>query len=134
DGTVKPEIIAPAMRVAAPILPGTALYEKAETLSRLLAAPDYELGKLSRESAVILQIPDEILSAGAATTRTFLESILSEQKIIAAHYQHVDGTSFAAPIVTSIVAQMIEANPNLTPAAIKNILISAADRVTTAPA
>src|SRR5262249_2776467 len=34
-----------------------------------------------------------------------------------------------APIVTSIVAQMIQANPNLTPATIKNILISTADRI-----
>ncbi len=49
-------------------------------------------------------------------------------------YQHVDGTSFAAPIVTSIVAQMIEANPQLTPGAIKNILISTADRIAGAPA
>ncbi|OLD27642.1 MAG: hypothetical protein AUJ04_03655 [Acidobacteria bacterium 13_1_40CM_3_55_6] len=129
DGTVKPEIIAPAMWVAAPILPGTELYEKAETLSRVLAVPDYELGKLGRELAAKLQIPDQILRAGAATTRAFLESVLSEQKIIAAHYQHVDGTSFAAPIVTSIVAQMIEANPKLTPAGIKNILISTAHRI-----
>src|SRR5438105_15719091 len=30
DGTVKPEIIAPAIWIAAPILPGTELYEKAE--------------------------------------------------------------------------------------------------------
>ncbi len=129
DGTVKPEIIAPAMWVAAPILPGTKLYEKAETLSRVLAVPDYELGKLGRELAAKLQIPDQILRAGAGTTRAFLESVLSEQKIIAAHYQHVDGTSFAAPIVTSIVAQMIEANPKLTPAGIKNILISTAHRI-----
>src|ERR1700730_4082988 len=133
DGTVKPEIIAPAMWVAAPILPGTVLYEKAETLSRLLAAPDYELGKLCRELTAKVQIPDQILSAGAAATRAFLESLLSEQKIIAAHYQHVDGTSFAAPIITSVVAQMIEANPKLTPAAIKNILISTAERIAHAP-
>ena len=78
DGTVKPEIVAPAMWIAAPILPGTDFYE---------------------------------------------------QKIVAAHYQHVDGTSFAAPIVTSIVAQMIHANPTLTPSVIKNILISTADRI-----
>src|SRR2546422_448798 len=35
----------------------------------------------------------------------------------------------AAPILTSIVAQMIEANSKLTPAAIKNILISTAHRI-----
>src|SRR5437588_2779770 len=126
DGTVKPEIIAPAIWIAAPILPGTELYEKAETLSRVLGVPDYELGKLCRELAAKLQIPDQILRAGAGTTRAFLQSVLSEQKIIATYYQHVDGLSFAAPIVTSIVAQMIEANPRLTPAAIKNILISRA--------
>lgn len=133
DGTVKPEIIAPAMWVAAPLLPGTELYGKAETLSRLLIAPDYQLVTLCRKLAAKVHVPDEILRAGVATTRVFLESLLNEQKIIAAHYQHVDGTSFAAPIVTSIVAQMIEANPRLTPAAIKNILISTADRIAHAP-
>jgi len=102
------------MWVAAPIVPGTELYERAETLSHLLAAPDYELMKLSREWATKVQITDQILTGGAARIRAYLESLLSEQKIIAAHYQHVDGTSFAAPIVTSIVAQMIQANPNLT--------------------
>ena len=102
DGTVKPEIVAPAMWVAAPILPGTDLYERAEALSRLAGAPD-------------------------------VEAALKQLKIIATHYQHVDGTSFAAPIVTSIVAQMIEANPRLTPGAIKNILISTADRIANEP-
>src|ERR1043166_8865034 len=49
DGTVKPEIVAPAMWVGAPILPGTTLYERAEALSRLAAAVDYELRHLARE-------------------------------------------------------------------------------------
>jgi serine protease AprX len=134
DGTVKPEIIAPAIWVAAPILPGTELYQKAEAISRLLAAPDYEIAKLCREPATrVLQIPDQTLKADPTTIRAFLESILREQKIVAARYQHVDGTSFAAPIVTSVVAQMIEANPSLTPMAIKNILISTADRIAHAP-
>jgi hypothetical protein len=35
--------------------------------------------------------------------------------------------------VTSIVAQMIEANPRLTPGAVKNILVSTADRIVTKP-
>jgi serine protease AprX len=103
DGTVKPELVAPAMWVAAPILPGTNLYDRAEALSQLAAAP-------------------------------YVEKALRDLKIVATHYQHVDGTSFAAPIVTSIVAQMLEANPALTPGAIKNILISTADRIADAPA
>jgi serine protease AprX len=133
DGTVKPEIIAPAMWVAAPILPGTPLYERAETWSRILAAPDYELSKLVRELGAKADLPAELLKFDPATIRDFLESIMKKEKIIAAHYQHVDGTSFAAPIVTSIVAQMIEANPNLSPKTIKNILISTADRIVNAP-
>jgi serine protease AprX len=59
--------------------------------------------------------------------------VLKQLKIVATHYQHVDGTSFAAPIVTSIVAQMIQANPALTPGTIKNILVSTADRILTEP-
>ena len=109
DGTVKPEIVAPAMWIAAPILPGTRFYERAEALSFLAFDADSEI-----ESCV--------------------EVALKQQKIVATHYQHVDGTSFAAPIVTSIVAQMIEANPMLTPGAIKNILISTADRIVNEPA
>ena len=104
DGTVKPEIVAPAMCIAAPILPGTEFYERAEALSRL-----------------------------ASEARPDIEAALQQEKIVAAHYQHVDGTSFAAPIVTSIVAQMIQANPALTPGAIKNILVSTADRIVTEP-
>jgi serine protease AprX len=134
DGTVKPEIVAPAMWVAAPILPETALYERAEALSQLVAAPDYELSRLARESVGKAELPEHLLTSGAEAIRRFIETSLNQQKIVAAHYQHVDGTSFAAPIVTSIVAQMIEANSRLTPAAIKNILISTADRIASAPA
>src|SRR5437867_4010728 len=134
DGTVKPEIIAPAMWVAAPIVPGTAEYERAEALSQLAAAPDYHLPSLARDLDDKAELPEQIVFADATTIRTFVESTFKQQKIVAAHYQHVDGTSFAAPIVTSIIAQMIEANPKLTPGAIKNILISTADRITTAPA
>lgn len=108
DGTVKPEIVAPAMWVAAPILPGTEFYERAEALSRAAAAYEPEM-------------------------RAFVEAALQQEKIVAAHYQHVDGTSFAAPIVASVVAQMLEANPRLTPGAIKNILVSTADRILTEP-
>jgi len=133
DGTVKPEIVAPAMWVAAPILPGTRLYDRAEVLSRLVAAVDYELPDLLRKFKDTAELPESIASGDASGIRAYVEAALQQEKIIAAHYQHVDGTSFAAPIVTSIVAQMIEANPTLTPGAVKNILLSTADRIVTEP-
>ena len=129
DGTLKPEVIAPAMWVAAPILPSTADYVRAETLSLLAHAADYELPSLARKLSKDAELPPSILSGDAGTIRNFVESILKQRKIVATHYQHVDGTSFAAPIVTSIVAQMLEGNPALTPAAIKDILISTAARI-----
>lgn len=134
DGSVKPEIVAPAMWVAAPILPGTATYDRAEALSHLSAAADYQLHSLARELEDKAELPENLLAASAETIRRFVDDALKQQKIVAAHYQHVDGTSFAAPIVTSIVAQMIEANPRLTPGAVKNILVSTADRIANAPA
>ncbi len=133
DGIVKPEIVAPAVWVAAPILPRTKFYERAEALSRLAAAVDYELPDLLRELRQVAEIPAPVANEDATAVRAYVETALQEDKIVAAHYQHVDGTSFAAPIVASVVAQMIQANPTLTPGAIKNILLSTADRIVTEP-
>ena len=131
DGTIKPELVAPAMWIAAPILPQTRFYERAEALSRLAAAADYQLPSLARELEETAELPEELVNSDAIEIRPYVEAAIKQLKIVAAHYQHVDGTSFAAPIVSSIVAQMIQANPKLTPGAIKNILISTADRIST---
>jgi serine protease AprX len=133
DGILKPEIIAPAIWVAAPILPGTAFYKRAEALSRLASAPDYLLSRLVRELWPEAELPPSLHQESAETIHAIVEERLRSSKIVAAHYQHVDGTSFAAPIVASIVAQMLEANPNLTPALVKQILIATADRIPGAP-
>jgi subtilisin family serine protease len=44
-------------------------------------------------------------------------------------YASVDGTSFAAPIVSGVVALMLSVNPSLTPQNIRNILTTTADKV-----
>ncbi len=126
DGLVKPEIIAPAMYVAAPILPETKDYRQAEMLSSIANAPDYIFRQISSDNWQNAGLPECILSTDASTARQIVEQELTNRKIVATHYQHVDGTSFAAPITASVVAQMLEANPKLTPAAVKNILISTA--------
>lgn len=140
DGIIKPEIIAPAMWVAAPILPGTDAYARAEALSQLASAPDYYLEQAARPGDkqnknvavdlwALAGLGDALRRQSIETIRAEVESLLRENKIIATHYQHVDGTSFASPIVASVVGQMLEANPRLVPAAVKNIIISTADRI-----
>ncbi|HYE64224.1 MAG TPA: S8 family serine peptidase [Pyrinomonadaceae bacterium] len=133
DGFVKPEIIAPAMWVATPILPGTADYQRAESLSRLVHAPDYLLHSLFDDLWQEVGLPASLRHERPEVIRSSVESLLRQHKIVATHYQHGDGTSFAAPVVSSVVAQMMEANPRLTPASVRSILISAADRIIHAP-
>lgn len=128
DGIIKPEIVAPAIWVAAPILPETDSYRRAEALSVIAAAPNYQLQKLVGELWREAEWPLSMAAASPTEIREMAGAGLRESKIVATHYQHVDGTSFAAPIVASVIAQMLEANPKLTPAAIKNILVATADR------
>jgi serine protease AprX len=135
DGVVKPELIAPAAWVAAPILPGTEAQRDAEALSGLAAAPGHRLPEALAEAGLL-----EVAAAAAdgavdpETVRAAAEEELRERKIVAAHYQHVDGTSFAAPIAASVVAQMLEANPALTPADVRRILLRTAEPVGGEPA
>ncbi len=130
DGTVKPELIAPAMNIAAPILPGTKEYRAAEMLEWIFNAPDYKFGSILFEHWHEADLPEPILyQRSIAAQREIIENEWCERKILATHYQAADGTSFAAPIVASVVAQMFEANPDLSPAAVKNILISTAERL-----
>lgn len=133
DGTIKPEIIAPAMWIATPILPGTPAYTVAESLSQIHQAPDYLLRSIARNLWREAELPETLLEEDTDTIRRAVESLLRRTRTVATHYQHGDGTSFAAPIVSAVVAQMIEANPNLSPSTIKSILISTADRIMGAP-
>lgn len=100
DGLPKPELVAPSQWVVAPLLPGTAVAAEARALFARRAA-----------------------SEAAAEGR------LAELKLVTPHYQHVEGTSFAAPTVAGVVACMLEANPKLTPGRIKELLIASAQPV-----
>jgi serine protease AprX len=104
SGGMKPELVAPSMWVVAPVLPGTEAAAAAKELFERRARSD----------------PD-------------VESSILERKLVTPHYQHVDGTSFASPLVASIAACMLEANPTLTPRRIRELLVAAAQPVAGAP-
>jgi serine protease AprX len=90
----KPELVAPSIWVAAPILPGSQLEAQARAWFE----------QADREN-------------------------IAAQKLITPHYQHVEGTSFAAPMVAGTIACMLEANPALTPFDVRRILLETAQPV-----
>ncbi len=104
DRHFKPELVAPSIWVAAPLLPSSAVATEARELFARRRRGD-----------------------SSAQERT------AALKLVTAHYQSVDGTSFAAPIVSSLVASMLEANPTLTPEEVREILLGTASFVEGAP-
>lgn len=97
-GALKPELIAPSIWVVAPLLPGTRQEEDAGELFQRQTAED----------------------------RT-ADAEISRENLVSPHYKLVEGTSFAAPIVSSTIACMLEANPSLTPQLIRQCIAQACE-------
>lgn len=129
DGLQKPEVIAPSIWVPAPILPNTPTAQQASFLERLDKSADSELHQIVRDHPGVDAELDAALDRPIHTLRQIITIKLRQENVITKHYKYVDGTSFSAPIVSSLVAQMIEANPNLSPQQIKRILITTAERL-----
>ena len=129
DGLQKPEVIAPGIFVAAPILPGTPTSEQATLYARLAAAPDVELHGLLKAMAGIDADLDAAAHLEAPLVRQLVGAKVRDNNVISGAYKHVDGTSFAAPIVSSLAAQLLEVHPGLGPGSLKRLLIRTAQRL-----
>jgi serine protease AprX len=129
DGIQKPEVITLADFLPAPILPGTSTKREAELLTMLDAAPDSDLTQIMAENRGVFGPLDALEGKQPYLIRELVAAGLRDGLVIDEHYKKVDGTSFAAPIVSSIVAQMLEANPGLAPGEVKRILMRTAARV-----
>jgi serine protease AprX len=98
----KPELVAPSIWVVAPILPDSKIAREALDL---FDQRGNRFGRISR----IVNNSDRI------------EARIAELKLVTPNYQHVEGTSFAAPLVASVGA-----NPALTPSQVRELLLTAA--------
>ncbi|MCA1641144.1 MAG: S8 family serine peptidase [Acidobacteria bacterium] len=129
DGLQKPEIIAPGIWIAAPILPHTPTAAEAELYAKLDRAADAELKPMIEAHSDVDRDLTGSLDLPVPLLRHLISIKLHEADVISESYKYVDGTSFSAPIVSSIAACMLEANPELTPQQIKRILIDTSERL-----
>jgi serine protease AprX len=104
DGNPKPDLVAPSWRVVAPLLPKSSVAAEAKELFAKRLCGDQSV-----------------------------EPRINAEKLVTPHYQHMDGTSVAAPIVSSTVACMLQANPGLTPKRIHELLLKTCKPVPTMP-
>jgi subtilisin family serine protease len=143
DGRNKPDIVAPGEHIFAALSPSTdkmASGMKTGLLHKAIRGLDdmpYEvLAKLPPETFAALGLGPKTIAklkkdentAQAefnrlleATTRTELHETMA--------YQALPGTSMATPIASGLVASMFEANPNLSPEQVREILVSTADKL-----
>lgn len=132
EGHVKPELIAPAIWIAGPMLPETVQFREAALLFRLLkATPRRAELLLERYRADVGSTPRNL---ARRDYKAWARARIAERKYVAPGYKHVDGTSFSAPIVSSVVAQMLEVDPTLSPSEIKTILMETAEPLRNVPA
>ena len=129
DDLHKPELVAPAIWVAAPILPGTSEYREASILHSMLDREEKNFRNYIRESIKDTQLEPTLINKEFDTAREVIIQRIQTCKYISPHYMHVDGTSFAAPMVTAVIAQLLEADPHLTPMQIREIICSTAKRI-----
>ena len=135
DELAKPELLAHAIWLAAPILPGTKEQKESEILHYLSGLRDEDLVaefvvqyKATGFEGLLPDNQDPVL------LRQSIISRIQACKFISPYYMHVDGTSFAAPIVSAVIAQLLEINPQLTVAMIREILFCTAKRIEHLPA
>lgn len=130
-GVQKPDLLAPAIWVPAPMLPGTLTAREAAPLFQLLSVLEEASAEYSFSETRQTATPEERASVAALIEAVGTRIVRS--KYISSDYQHVDGTSFASPIVASVAAQMLEANPALSPAQLREGLISTASPIADVP-
>jgi serine protease AprX len=132
-GARKPDVIAPARWVAAPMLPRTWVHNEAQFLFQLHRSSDAELARFLRTGYAAKRFKQSTLRQPLDEVRRAIRQRLIEHKYVHPHYQHVDGTSMAAPTVSALAAQMLEANPRLSPAQVKKLILETAEPLDGAP-
>lgn len=139
-GIPKPDLVAPGEAIMAPNSPGTGSEMQAQrfgvvhqTVKWLSEMHANELERVPDQQFALMGLAPETVAKikeGGETAKNEFNRLLhatSRMPLVATSYIGMPGTSMATPIVAGVVAQMLEANPDLTPEQVKEILTRTAD-------
>lgn len=136
-GQPKPDVLAPATWIASPIMPGSDMEREARWLEKMMALEAGDLAgfqRLARSANADLRLTNRLKDAGTKTLVEIAQALIHAHKLIDARHQHVDGTSVAVAVASSVVAALLEAQPDLTPSQVKSCLMTTAMLLPDAPA
>lgn len=132
DHIKKPELVTNAIWIPTPILPDSFEMKNAAILFELLHEKN-NFHQLLEDNYKKLGWSNYIQMMSEDAVKNEIKKIIWDKKYLTKHYQHSDGTSFAAPIVCSVAAQLLEINPKLTVAQLRAILFNTAKKLPAFP-
>lgn len=130
DGLTKPDLVAPGEFIVSWSVPGSEMERTAKSVDRIRRMSDAELVNLLRSRPELvenLKLPQDILSRPSAERMELVHAALPPVYLPEPGLLAAPGTSFAAPIVAGIVANLKQAAPTLAPQGIKDALVRTAD-------
>jgi serine protease AprX len=117
----KPELLALARYVPAPILPPSPIFQEMYTLGELRRAL-----LENRPPGAPHPVKDGLVDEWMFDVWEAVRKRMNAHKWVHPFYQHVDGTSVAVAQVAAVTAQMFAANPNLSGQEVKALLLATA--------
>lgn len=135
EGLTKPDVIAPGVNVMSLNSPGSDLeqmnLQSAELKDQIAQMSDRQLYNMAARMVMAGMAPRAILRVPMDQLRETLYQSIHTHPMAgrlgdSPAYIAMDGTSMASPIVAGVVADMIQANPDLAPQQVKEILMKTA--------
>lgn len=132
DDLSKPDVMAPGEFISSWTVPGSQMDQMGRVVDKLRKMPDSDLVKLLKAKPQLIEalgLPDDILKRTSEDRQAILHKTLPPIYMPDNDHIAAPGTSFAAPIVAGIVADLKEANPKMGPQKVKEVLMKTADKM-----